>query len=81
MSGQRDAVERNKKPIGSLEIPDNFNMYYLKKKDRQMRFNNAGDPLLAIFDRLERRPLSKIMRDFVKELRDDTIRFISTALK
>ena len=81
MSGQYDAVERNKKPIGSLEIPDNFDMYYLKKKDRQMRFNNAGDPLYAIFEKLESRPLHKIVKDFFKELRDDTIRFVSTALK
>ena len=81
MAGQRDAIERNKKPIGSLEIPDNFDMYFLKKKDRQMRFNNACDPLYAIFDKLESRPLSKIARDFLKELRDDTIKFISTALK
>ena len=75
------AIERNKKPAGSLEIPEDFDFYYLKKRDRQMRFNNGGDPIYAIFDKIDSRPLSKIAKDFVKELKDDTIRFISTVLK
>lgn len=74
-------IERNKKPIGSIEIPEDFRCYYLNKKDRQMRFNNGGDPIYAIFDKIDERPLSKIARDFVKELKDDAIRFVSTALK
>ena len=40
-----DAIERNKKPAGSLEIPEDFQFYYLNKQDRQMRFNNGGDPI------------------------------------
>ena len=35
----------------------------------------------AIFNKLEDRPLSKIAADFFKELKDDTIRFISKASK
>ena len=81
MADNYSAIERNKKPAGSLEIPDNFDIYYLKKKDRQMRFNNGGDPIYAIFEKIDERPLSKIARDFLKELRDDSIRFISTLLK
>ena len=76
-----DAIERNKKPVGSLEIPADFNFYYLNKKDRQMRFNNGGDPIYAVFDRIDNRPFSKIAKDFVKELADDSIRFISTLVK
>ncbi len=75
------AIERNKKPAGSLEIPSDYNFYYLNKQDRQMRFNNGGDPIYAIFDKIDQRPLSKIAKDFVKELADDTIRFISTITK
>ena len=75
------AVERNKKPAGAIEIPEDFNFYYLNKKDRQMRFNNARDPIYAVFDKIEDRPLSKIAKDFVKELRDDAIKFVSTVLK
>ncbi len=75
------AIERNKKPVGALEIPADFEFYYLNKKDRQMRFNNGGDPIYAIFDKIDNRPLSKIARDFVKELADDSIRFISTIIK
>ena len=81
MAATQDAIERNKKPIGSLEIPADFDFYYLNKQDRQMRFNNGGDPIYAIFDKIDNRPLSKIAADFVKELRDDSIRFISTLVK
>ena len=81
MTATYDAIERNKKPAGSIEIPEDFQLYYLKKQDRQMRFNNGGDPIYAIFDKIDNRPLSKIARDFVRELKDDSIRFISTLLK
>ena len=81
MTATYDAIERNKKPAGALEIPENFQFYYLNKQDRQMRFNNGGDPIYAIFDKIDNRPLSKIAKDFVKELRDDSIRFISTLVK
>ena len=81
MTAVYSAIERNKKPAGALEIPENFDFYYLNKKDRQMRFNNGGDPIYAVFDKLEQRPLSKIAVDFVRELKDDTIKFISTVLK
>ena len=81
MSTTYSAVERNKKPAGALEIPEDFEFFYLNKKDRQMRFNNGGDPIYAIFDRMDKRPLSKLTVDFFKELRDDSIRFISTMLK
>ena len=80
MSQTYSAIERNRKPAGALEIPENFELFYLNKKDRQMRFNNGGDPIYAIFDKIDERPLSKIARDFVKELKDDTIRFVSTML-
>ena len=81
MSETYTAIERNRKPAGALEIPEDFHFYYLNKKDRQMRFNNGGDPIYAVFAKIESRPLSQIAVDFVKELRDDSIRFISTMLK
>ena len=81
MSETYTAIERNRKPAGALEIPEDFHFYYLNKKDRQMRFNNGGDPIYAVFAKIENRPLSQIAVDFVKELRDDSIRFISTMLK
>ena len=81
MATKYSAIERNQKPAGALEIPSNFNFYYLNKQDHQMRFNNGGDPIYAIFDKIESRPLSKIAKDFVKELADDSIRFVSTLLK
>ena len=81
MSTTYSAIERNKKPAGALEIPENFQLYYLAKKDRQMRFNNGGDPLYTIFDKMDERPLSKLTVDFFKELRDDSIKFISSIIK
>ena len=81
MATMYDAIERNKKPVGSIEIPDNFHTYYLNMRDRQMRFNNGGDPIYAIFDKIDSRPLSKIAKDFVKELANDSIKFISTLTK
>ena len=81
MTATYDAIERNKKPAGAIEIPENFRCYYLNKQDRQMRFNNGGDPIYAIFDKIDNRPLSKIASDFVRELADDSIRFISTLVK
>jgi hypothetical protein len=81
MATTYSAIERNRKPAGSIEIPEDFDLYYLNKKDRQMRFNNGGDPIYAIFDKIDERPLSKITVDFFKELKDDSIRFISTMLK
>jgi len=80
MATTYSAIERNKKPAGALEIPADFHCYYLNKQDRQMRFNNGGDPIYAIFDKIDQRPLSKIAKDFVKELKDDAIKFISTVL-
>ncbi len=81
MSTTYSAIERNKKPAGALEIPEDYKFYYLNKKDRQMRFNNGGDPIYAVFEKIDERPLSKIARDFVRDLKNDTISFISTVLK
>ena len=81
MTTTYSAIERNKKPAGALEIPEDFRFVYLNKQDRQMRFNNGGDPIYAVFDKINDRPLSKIARDFVRELADDSIRFISTLVK
>ena len=36
MTATYSAIERNKKPAGALEIPEDFDFYYLNKKDRQM---------------------------------------------
>ena len=81
MSQTYSAIERNKKPAGAIEIPADFDLHYLNMKDRQMRFNNGGDPIYAVFEKIDQRPLSKIARDFVRELKDDSIKFISTLLK
>ena len=81
MATTYSAIERNKKPAGALEIPEDFKCYYLNKKDRQMRFNNGGDPIYAVFAKMDERPLSKLAVDFVKELKNDTIKFVSTILK
>jgi len=73
---QRNAIERNKKPVGTLEIPDDFAKFYLNKKDRQMRFCNAKDPIYHVFSSIDKRPLGEIFRGFVKESIKDSQRFL-----
>ena len=41
MTATYDAIERNKKPAGSIDIPPDFHCYYLNKKDRQIYFNSV----------------------------------------
>ena len=81
MTTTYSAIERNKKPAGALEIPDNFELFYLNKKDRQMRFNNSCDPIYTVFEKMDERPLSKIAADFFKDLKNDSVKFISSVLK
>ena len=73
---QRSAIERNKKPICSLDIPDDFTRYYLSKKDRQMRFCNAKDPIYHIFASIENRPLKELFKGFIKESIKDSQKFL-----
>lgn len=70
------AIERNKKPIGSLDIPDDFEKIYLSKKDRQMRFCNAKDPIYYVFDTIEKRPLKELFKGFVRETIKDSQKFL-----
>ena len=44
------AIERNKKPAGALEIPEDFQFYYLNKKDRQIIFGIILIITLIIID-------------------------------
>jgi len=80
MSGIKSAIERNKKPIGALEIPADFERKYLDTKDRQMRFNNGKDPIYYIFATLDRRPLSEILLGNITGTFKDTMKFISKVL-
>ncbi len=73
---QRSAIERNKKPVGTLDIPDDFAKFYLTKKDRQMRFCNAKDPIYHVFASIEKRPLGELFKGFVKESIKDSQRFL-----
>ena len=74
---QQSAVERNKKPVGTLDIPDDFAKYYLSKQDRQMRFCNARDPIYHVFASIDRRPLGELFRGFVKESIKDSKKFLA----
>ena len=73
---QYDAIERNKKPVGSLDVPDDFRREYLNIKDRQMRFCNAKDPIYYVFNKIEERPLSDLFRHFVKDAYKDSRKFL-----
>ena len=73
---QRTAVERNKNPMGTIDIPDNFAKFYLDKKDRQMRFCNAKDPIYHVFASIDNRPLGELFRGFVRESIKDSQKFL-----
>ena len=42
-------------------------------KDRRMRFRNSKDPIYIAFDFLERQPLDKLAKEFVKDTIKDTM--------
>ena len=73
---RQTAIERNKKPIGTLDIPDDFTKFYLTKKDRQMRFCNAKDPIYHVFDSIDKRPLGELFKGFVRESIKDSKTFL-----
>lgn len=71
-----DAIERNKKPVGTLDIPDDFEKIYLNRKDRQMRFCNAKDPIYHVFATIDKRPLKELFNGFVRETIKDSQKFL-----
>ena len=73
---QRTAVERNKNPMGTIDIPDNFAKFYLDKKDRQMRFCNATDPIYYVFRSIENRPLRELFKGFITDSIKDSKKFL-----
>lgn len=50
---------------------------YLEARDRQMRFNNAKDPIYFIFDCIENRPLDVLAKEFVKDSVFEVMNFVS----
>ena len=50
---------------------------YIGKKDRQMRFNTAQDPIYFIFDCIEDRPVSTLAKEFVKDSIFEVVNFVS----
>lgn len=45
--------------------------------DPRMRFRNSQDPIYVAYDYLERQPLSKLAKTFVKDQVKGVIKFIS----
>ena len=54
---------------------------YLETNDRRMRFNNSKDPIYYVFDCIEKRPISTLAKEFVKDTFWDTVNFISQVVK
>ena len=50
---------------------------YLEHNDRQMRFNNARDPIYYVFDCIENRPIKTLAKEFVKDYFFEAVNFIS----
>ncbi len=72
----------NSKKFGTLVKPTKHTRVskefkYLDHKDRQMRFNNAQDPIYYIFDCIENRPVTTLAKEFVKDSFFEAVTFIS----
>ena len=50
---------------------------YIHKKDRQMRFNSAQDPIHYVFDVVENRPLRTLAKEFVKDSFFEVANFVT----
>ena len=62
--------------FGELIKANKDDYFYLNKKDRRMRFNNAKDPIYHVFASIDRRPLSELFKGFIRETYKDTVRYI-----
>ena len=72
----------SQKPFGSMtrrnkQATSIDEIQYLKKSDRQMRFNNSKDPIYYIFDCIEDRPIPTLAKEFVRDSVKDVINFVS----
>lgn len=56
-------------------------LYYLNKKDRRMRFNNAKDPIYFAFDYIEKASISTLFKDFIKDSIFEIKKFFSKIIK
>lgn len=56
-------------------------LYYLNKKDRRMRFNNAKDPIYFAFDYIEKASVSTLFKDFIKDSIFEIKKFFSKIIK
>ncbi len=56
-------------------------LYYLNKKDRRMRFNNAKDPIYFAFDYIEKASISTLFKDFIKDSIFEVKKFFSKIIK
>jgi hypothetical protein len=50
-----------------------------KQHDARMRFNNAEDPIYAVFDYIDSKPIKELAKDFAKDTFSDIMNFVSLA--
>ena len=72
----QNRYSKHKEPLEFCHSPVIFEKYYLRKKDRQMRFCNAKDPIYHVFASIDKRPLGELFRGFVKESIKDSKKFL-----
>jgi hypothetical protein len=63
------------------KVFDTKNIAYIHKPDKQMRFNNASDPIHYVFNVLENRPLPVLAKEFVKDSLFDVTNFVSKIVR
>jgi len=74
-------LKRKAKKTTNSENYADEGFVYLDKLDRQMRFNNAQDPIYFLFETVENRPLKKIAKDFVRDSFFEVVHFVSKVVR
>lgn len=77
-NGKYKPLRRRKRNAKSENAQD---FSYLASSDPRMRFNNAQDPIYFAFEYLEKRSVTQLMGDFVKDSFFEITNFVSKVVK
>lgn len=77
-NGRFKPLKRKRKNSKVVTTPE---FSYLENNDIRMRFNQSKDPIYAAFDYLEKRSVTQLAGDFVKDTFFEITNFVSKVIK
>lgn len=77
-NGKYTPLRKSKK---KESLPEEKEFVYLDKIDLRMRFNNSKDPIYFAFEYLEKRSVTELAIDFVKDSFFDVTKFVSKIVR